>query len=86
MSKYPPRFNKELQQPVFARMIKELSKLTLGVYLIHVFLLGKLYVFALSQGLNSFVYIPIIWILVTFFSFFLSWILNKIPLFNVLVK
>lgn len=82
----PPRFNKELQQLVFARMIKELSKLTLGVYLIHVFLLGKLYVFALSQGLNSFVYIPIIWILVTFFSFFLSWILNKIPLFNVLVK
>lgn len=70
----------------FTKFIQELSNLTLGVYLVHVFLLGKIYIYIASFDWHVAIAIPLIWLLTVLTSFSISFVLNKIPLINVLVK
>lgn len=70
----------------FTKFVQELSNLTLGVYFVHVFLLGKIYIYIASFDWHVAIAIPLIWLLTVLTSFSISFVLNKIPLINVLVK
>lgn len=70
----------------FTKFIQELSNLTLGVYLVHVFLLGKIYIYIASFNWHVTIAIPLIWLLTVLTSFSISFVLNKMPYINVLVK
>ena len=68
-------------------IISLLSNNTLGIYLIHVFVLKIFYIMVPDYlSLNIFFIIPITWLLTIVLSFTISFIMSKIPYVRILVK
>ena len=76
--KYRRYENEVLNKLVFA-----LSKYSLGVYLVHVFILFLLDSFEINSfTLSPFVSVPLISAIAIIVSFFVSWLLAKVPIIN----
>ena len=68
------------------KLISLLSLSSLGVYLIHIFILIIINKFIPYLSFSAVYAIPIIWLSTTIISFAISFILSKIPVINILVK
>lgn len=68
------------------KLISLLSFSSLGVYLIHVYVLIIISKFITYLSFDALYAIPIIWLTTTVISFIISFILSKIPVINILVK
>lgn len=65
-----------------SKVIKKLSSLTLGVYLLHIFVIERVYTFGSNwiESIDPIWMIPIISIFTVTVCFFLTWILKRIPI------
>lgn len=75
-----------INRPKLVSCIKLGSNLTLGIYLIHVFILGRIYTLLLPYEWHAIISIPFIGLLTTLISFVISLILYRIPYLNLIVK
>ena len=68
-----------------AHILAHLSKLTFGVYIVHILILTVCQKCFRYSG-NPLLYVIVLFLMVTFLSFLITYILSKIPVVKELIK